>query len=128
MGVPVTFLSADTKADTAANLVTALGSESGYWLVIPWDEVKTAINSNAATPNSLEDWLSAIVFTLIDKVTADTDGLGRKLTASRRFSVAYNGRGTNSTFETGTDLATYQASVLLYTPDVNPSRPPASDL
>lgn len=127
MGVPVTFLSPNTRSDTGAN-ITGLNPTEHY-LVIPWSEVAGAINSAGTPPNSLEDWFAAIDLTRVDKVTADTNSSGQKITPGRQFVSIDNGRATDEgQFETGTTMHVYSVLSAYYVPDSNASRPTASQL
>lgn len=127
MGLPVTFLGDNTQAGLG-NAVTL--SPSKRYLVVDWDDVNKAINSQSATPNTLEDWIAAINYALVDKVLADTDpSTQQKLTADRRFITQINGKGLdNGNFESGIDLIAYQITTTIYSPDLSPTRPPASVL
>lgn len=126
MGVPVTFLGPGTQAGLGS-AITLTGSKR--YLVIDWEDVDQAINSVGSVPDTLEDWLGAIVFTLIDRTLADTTPTGAKITSGRRFAVGSNGKGIDEgTFESGVDLSVYSAVIALYTVDQNPSRPSASSL
>lgn len=126
MGVPVTFLGTGTQAGLGS-AITLTGSKR--YLVIDWEDIDQAINSVGSVPDTLEDWLGAIIFTLIDKTLADTTSTGAKITAGRRFAVGSNGKGIDEgSFESGVDLAVYSAVIALYAVDSNPTRPTAADL
>jgi hypothetical protein len=126
MGVPPTFLGSGTQAGLGS-AITLTGSKR--YLVIDWEDIDQAINSTGAVPDTLEDWLGAIVFHLIDRTLADTNAQGQKITAGRRFAVGDNGRGLDEgQFESGQNLAVYSAVIALYTPDTNPTRPTAANL
>lgn len=127
MGVPVTFLSSNTRSALGSAITALIASET--YLVVPWSDVSGALGSNSPPPDSLEDWLAAINYTLVDKVLADTNSQTQaKITASRRFITQVNGKGLESFFESGTDLAAYQLTTTIYTVDSNPIRPPAANL
>jgi hypothetical protein len=127
MGVPVTVLSANTRSQLGSAITGLSGTET--YLVVPWSEIRGAINSNADTPNSLEDWIAAITYTLVDKTLSDTNNQGAKITAGRRFAAGDNGRGVDEgTFESGVTLAVYSAVLAFYAPDTNPARPTAANL
>lgn len=126
MGVPPNFLGPKTQAGLGSGITL---SPSKRYLVVDWEDVNRAINSQAATPDNLEDWLAAILFHLVDQTLADTNPqTGAKITAARRFILQYNGKGTEVNFEPGTDLIGYQITTTIYTPDPSPARPPATDL
>lgn len=129
MGVPISFLSANTLSDTKTNLLTTLNAANStdVFLLIPWNDLKGAINSTE-NPNTLEDWLSAINYTLVDKCVNDNNSFGQPNTLTRRFDVSFNGKGLNSNFISGTDLITYQTTLTLYIADNSPSRPPSTSL
>ncbi|CCI18520.1 hypothetical protein MICAF_40003 [Microcystis aeruginosa PCC 9807] len=126
MGVPVTFLSSNTRSALGSAITALIASET--YLVVPWSDVSGALGLNPPAPDSLEDWLAAINYTLVDKVLADTNSQQAKITASRRFITQENGKGLESFFEPGTDLAAYQLTTTIYTVDSNPVRPPATNL
>jgi len=126
MGVPVTFLGTNTKSGLGSSITLTPGNR---YLVVDWEDVDQAINSQAAIPDNLEDWLAAIMFHLTDLTLADTNPqTGGKITAGRRFITQFNGKGLESNFEPGTDLIAYQITFTVYGPDPSPARPPASDL
>lgn len=126
MGVPVTFLGTNTKSGLGSSITLTPGNR---YLVIDWEDVDQAINSQAAIPDNLEDWLAAIMFHLTDLTLADTNPqTGGKTTAGRRFITQFNGKGLESNFEPGTDLIAYQITFTVYGPDPSPARPPATDL
>jgi hypothetical protein len=129
MGVPITFLSTNGLSSTKTDLLTALNAANStdVFLLIPWNDVKDAISSTE-NPNSLEDWLSAINYTLVDKCVNDSNSFGQPNTLTRRFDVSYNGKGLSSNFISGTDLITYQTTLTLYIADNSPSRPPSTSL
>jgi hypothetical protein len=127
MGVPVTVLSANTQSRLGSDVIGLTANET--YLVVPWSEVRTAIKSNSETPNSLEDWIAAITYALIDRTLSDTNNQGGKITAARRFAVGDNGRGVDEgNFESGLTLAVYSAVIAFYAPDTNPTRPTAFNL
>lgn len=126
MGVPVTFLGANTQAGLGSAITL---SPSKRYLVIDWEDVDQAIDSQAAIPDNLEDWLAAILFHLVDRSLADTNPqTNSKITAGRRFIFQFNGKGIESNFESGTDLIGYQITGTIYAPDPSPARPPAINL
>lgn len=127
MGIPVTFLGDNTQSGLGGAITL---SPSRRYLVIDWEDVKQSINSQSAIPDSLEDWLAAINYTLADKVLEDTNPqTGAKITAERRLIVEINGKGLdNGIFESGQDLIAYQTTITFYTADPSPARPPASNL
>jgi hypothetical protein len=126
MGVPVTFLGANTQAGLGSAITL---TSSKRYLVIDWEDVDQSINSVGSIPDTLEDWLAAINYTLVDKVLADTTPTGAKITSERRFAVGSNGKGIDEgIFESGVDLSVYSAVIAFYTPDANPSRPTTSNL
>lgn len=126
MGVPVTFLGPNTKSGFG-NSITL--TPANRYLVVDWEDVDQAINSESATPDNLEDWLAAILFHLVDQSLADTNPqTGAKITAGRRFISQYNGKGIEPNFEPGTDLIGYQITTTIYAPDPSPARPPATNL
>lgn len=127
MGVPVTFLSSNTRSALGSAITGLIASET--YLVVPWSEVSGALELNPPAPNSLEDWLASINYMLVDKVLADTNSQTQaKITTSRRFITQVNGKGLESFFEPGTDLAGYQLTTTIYTVDSNPIRPSATNL
>lgn len=126
MGVPATFLGAETKTGLGSSITLTPGNR---YLVIDWQDVDQSINSEGAIPDTLEDWLAAIMFHLADRTLADTNPqTGSKVTAGRRFITQFNGKGLESNFEPGTDLIAYQLTLTVYGPDSSPARPLASDL
>lgn len=126
MGVPVTFLGTNAKSGLGSSITLTPGNR---YLVVDWEDVDQAINSQAASPDNLEDWLAAILFHLVDQSLADTNPqTGAKITAGRRFISQYNGKGIESNFEPGTDLIGYQITTTIYAPDPSPARPPATNL
>lgn len=126
MGVPPNFLGANTQAGLGSAITL---SPTKRYLVVDWEDVDQAINSQSATPDNLEDWLAAILFHLVDQSLADTNPqTGAKITAGRRFISQYNGKGIESNFEPGTDLIGYQITTTIYAPDNNAARPPATNL
>jgi hypothetical protein len=127
MGVPVTFLGANTQAGLGSAITL---SPSKRYLVIDWEDVDQAIDSAGATPDNLEDWIAAINYALADKSLADTNPqTGAKITAGRRFVTQVNGKGLdNGIFEPGVDLVAYQITTTIYAPDPSPARPPATNL
>ena len=126
MGVPVTFLGTNTKSGLGSSITLTPGNR---YLVIDWEDVDQAIDSQAAIPDNLEDWIAAILFHLVDRSLADTNPqTGAKITAGRRFIFQFNGKGIESNFEPGTDLIGYQITGTVYAPDPSPARPPAINL
>jgi len=126
MGVPVTFLGTNTKSGLGSSITLTPGNR---YLVIDWEDIDQAIDSQSATPDNLEDWLAAILFHLVDRSLADTNPqTGAKITAGRRFIFQFNGKGIESNFEPGTDLIGYQITGTIYAPDPSPARPPAINL
>ena len=127
MGVPPNFLGANTQAGLGSAITL---SPTKRYLVVDWADVDQAINSEAATPDNLEDWIAAINYALVDKSLADTNPqTGGKITPGRRFVVQVNGKGLdNGIFESGVDLVAYQITTTIYAPDPSPARPPATDL
>jgi hypothetical protein len=126
MGVPITFLGANTQAGLGSAITL---SPSKRYLVIDWEDIDQAIDSQSAIPDNLEDWLAAILFHLVDRSLADTNPqTNSKITAGRRFIFQFNGKGIESNFESGTDLIGYQITGTIYTPDPSPARPPAINL
>jgi hypothetical protein len=126
MGVPITFLGANTQAGLGGAITL---SPSKRYLVIDWEDIDQAIDSQSAIPDNLEDWLAAILFHLVDRSLADTNPqTNSKITAGRRFIFQFNGKGIESNFESGTDLIGYQITGTIYAPDPSPARPPAINL
>jgi hypothetical protein len=126
MGVPVTFLGANTKSGLGSSITLTPGNR---YLVIDWEDIDQAIDSQSAIPDNLEDWLAAILFHLVDRSLADTNPqTNSKITAGRRFIFQFNGKGIESNFESGTDLIGYQITGTIYAPDPSPARPPAINL
>lgn len=126
MGVPVTFLGTNTKSGLGSSITLTPGNR---YLVIDWEDIDQAIDSQSTTPDSLEDWIAAILFHLVDRSLADTNPqTGAKITAGRRFIFQFNGKGIESNFEPGTDLIGYQITGTIYAPDPSPARPPAINL
>ena len=126
MGVPVTFLGTNTKSGLGSSITLTPGNR---YLVVDWEDIDQAIDSQSATPDNLEDWIAAILFHLVDRSLADTNPqTGAKITAGRRFIFQFNGKGTESNFESGTDLIGYQITGTIYAPDPSPARPPAINL
>jgi hypothetical protein len=126
MGVPITFLGANTQAGLGSAITL---SPSKRYLVIDWEDIDQAIDSQSAIPDNLEDWLAAILFHLVDRSLADTNPqTNSKITAGRRFIFQFNGKGIESNFESGTDLIGYQITGTIYAPDPSPARPPAINL
>lgn len=127
MGVPPSFLGANTKAGLGSTITL---SPTKRYLVVDWEDVDQAINSESATPDNLEDWIAAINYALADKSLADTNPqTGRKITAGRRFLTQVNGKGLDDgNFESGVSLVAYQITTYIYAPDPSPARPPATDL
>jgi len=126
MGVPVTFLGINTKSGLGSSITLTPGNR---YLVIDWEDIDQAIDSQSATPDNLEDWIAAILFHLVDRSLADTNPqTGAKITAGRRFIFQFNGKGIESNFEPGTDLIGYQITGTIYAPDPSPARPPAINL
>ena len=127
MGVPVTFLSANTRSALGTAITGLIASET--YLVVPWAEISNSLAPNSPIPDTLEDWLAAILFHLVDRSLADTNPqTGAKITAGRRFIFQFNGKGIESNFESGTDLIGYQITGTIYAPDPSPARPPAINL
>ena len=126
MGVPVTFLGTNTKSGLGSSITLTPGNR---YLVVDWEDIDQAIDSQSATPDNLEDWIAAILFHLVDRSLADTNPqTGAKITAGRRFIFQFNGKGIESNFESGTDLIGYQITGTIYAPDPSPARPPAINL
>ena len=126
MGVPPNFLGPNTKSGLGSTITLTPNSQ---YLVIDWQDIDQSVNSEGATPYTLEDWLAAISFHLVDRTLQDTNPqTGAKITALRRFLFQFNGKGIESNFESGTDLIAYQLTLTLYASDPSPARPPASDL
>lgn len=126
MGVPVTFLGTNTKSGLGSSITLTPGNR---YLVVDWEDIDQAIDSQSATPDNLEDWLAAILFHLVDRSLADTNPQsGAKITAGRRFIFQFNGKGIESNFESGTDLIGYQVTGTIYVSDPSPARPPAINL
>jgi hypothetical protein len=126
MGVPVTFLGANTQSGIGSAITL---SPTKRYLVIDWEDVDQAINSEGQTPNTLEDWLAAINYTLVDKSLSDTSQTGTKITAGRRFLTQINGKGLDTGFfESGVNLVAYQLTTTLYSLDSSPERPTSIDL
>ena len=126
MGVPVTFLGTNTKSGLGSSITLTPGNR---YLVVDWEDIDQAIDSQSATPDNLEDWLAAILFHLVDRSLADTNPqTGAKITGGRRFIFQFNGKGIESNFEPGTDLIGYQITGTIYAPDPSPARPPAINL
>ena len=127
MGVPVTFLGTNTKSDLGSAITL---SPTKRYLVIDWEDVDQAIDSQSAIPDNLEDWIAAINYALADKSLEDTNPqTGAKITAGRRFVTQVNGKGLdNGIFESGVDLVAYQITTTIYVPDPSPARPPATNL
>ena len=127
MGVPPNFLGANTQAGLGSAITL---SPTKRYLVVDWEDVDQAINSESATPDNLEDWIAAINYALADKSLADTNPqTGGKITPGRRFVVQVNGKGLdNGIFESGVDLVAYQITTTIYAPDPSPARPPATNL
>ncbi|MCA2685952.1 MAG: hypothetical protein IM504_23240 [Microcystis sp. M038S2] len=128
MGVPVTFLSPNSRSLLGSTITNLVPTET--YLVVPWSEISSALQSGSSTPNTLEDWIAAINYTLVDRSLTDINPTTQqKLTASRRFITQINGKGLdNGNFESGVDLVGYQITTTIYTPDPSPVRPPATDL
>lgn len=126
MGVPPNFLGANTQAGLGSSITL---TPSNRYLVIDWEDIDQAIDSQSATPDNLEDWLAAILFHLVDRSLADTNPqTGAKITTGRRFIFQFNGKGIEVNFEPGTDLIGYQVTGTIYAPDPSPARPPAINL
>lgn len=127
MGVPVTFLGANTKSGLGSSITLA---PDHRYLVVDWEDVDQAINSESTIPDNLEDWMAAINYALVDRSIQDTNPqTGGKITAGRRFVVEVNGKGLdNGVFESGVNLVGYQITTTIYAPDPSPARPPATDL
>jgi len=127
MGVPVTFLGANTQAGLGSAITL---SPSKRYLVVDWEDIDQSINSIGATPDNLEDWIAAINYRLVDQTLSDTNPqTGTKITAGRRFLTQINGKGLdNGNFESGIDLVAYQITTTIYAPDPSPARPPATNL
>ena len=127
MGVPPSFLGANTKAGLGSTITL---SPTKRYLVVDWEDVDQAINSESATPDNLEDWIAAINYALADKSLADTNPqTGGKITAGRRFLTQVNGKGLDDgNFESGVSLVAYQITTYIYAPDPSSARPPATDL
>ena len=126
MGVPVTFLGTNTKSGLGSSITLTPGH---LYLVVDWEDIDQAIDSQSAIPDNLEDWLAAILFHLVDRSLADTNPqTNSKISAGRRFIFQFNGKGIESNFESGTDLIGYQITGTIYAPDPSPARPPAINL
>jgi hypothetical protein len=127
MGVPPSFLGSNTQSGLGSAITL---SPTKLYLVIDWEDVNQAINSQSATPDNLEDWIAAINYALVDKSLEDTNPqTGAKITAGRRFLTQINGKGLdNGNFESGVDLVAYQITTTIYAPDPSPARPPAINL
>lgn len=127
MGVPPNFLGSNTQSGLGSAITL---SPTKRYLVIDWEDVDQAINSESATPDNLEDWIAAINYALADKSLTDTNPqTGGKITPGRRFVVQVNGKGLdNGIFESGVDLVAYQITTTIYVPDPSPARPPATNL
>ena len=127
MGVPPNFLGANTQAGLGSAITL---SPTKRYLVIDWEDIDQAINSQSATPDNLEDWIAAINYALVDKSLADTNPqTGGKITPGRRFVTQVNGKGLDDgIFESGVSLVAYQITTTIYAPDPSPNRPPAADL
>lgn len=128
MGVPITFLSANTRSALGTAITNLAASET--YLVVPWSEVAGSLAANSPTPNTLEDWIAALLYTLVDRTLADTNTqTGAKITAGRRFLSEINGKGLdNGIFEPGQDLIAYQLTTTIYSSDSSPTRPDPSSL
>ena len=128
MGVPVTFLSANTRS-ALGTAITGL-SPSETYLVVPWTEISGSLTANSPAPDTLEDWIAALLYRLVDQTLADTNTQTQaKITAARRFIGEFNGKGLdNGQFEPGQDLIAYQITITLYSPDSSPARPNPSTL
>lgn len=128
MGVPVTFLSANTRSALGNTITDLIPSET--YLVVPWAEISGSLMANSPTPDTLEDWIAALLYRLVDRTLADTNTqTGAKLTAGRRFVGEINGRGLdNGIFEPGQDLIAYQLTTTIYSPSLSPTRPNPSSL
>jgi len=128
MGVPVTFLSANTRS-ALGNAITGLIPSETY-LVVPWAEISGSLTANSPTPDTLEDWIAALLYRLVDRTLADTNTqTGAKITAGRRLLAEINGKGLdNGIFEPGQDLIAYQLTTTIYSPDSSPTRPNPSSL
>lgn len=128
MALPVTFFSPNTRS-ALGSAITGLAPNETY-LVVPWSEVSVALESNPSAPDSLEDWIAAINYQLVDKTLIDTNSqTGTKITPGRRFITQINGKGfDDGFFEPGVSLITYQITTTIYAPDPSPTRPPASNL
>jgi len=127
MGVPVTFLGANTQSGLGSAITL---SPTKLYLVVDWEDIRLSINSENATPNTLEDWIAAINFALVDKTLTDTNPITQqKITPARRFITQPNGKGLdNGNFEPGTDLIAYQTTTTIFSTDLSPTRPPATVL
>jgi hypothetical protein len=127
MGVPVTFLGANTQAGLGSAIIL---SPSKLYLVVDWEDIDQSILSEGEIPNNLEDWIAAINYRLVDQTLSDTNPqTGAKVTAGRRFLTQINGKGLdNGNFESGVDLVAYQLTTTIFAPDPSPARPPASYL
>ena len=128
MGVPVTFLSANSRSVLGSAVDNLVPNET--YLVVPWSEVSGSLGSNPPAPDSLEDWIAAINYQLVDKSLTDTNSQsGAKITAGRRFTTQINGKGfDDGFFESGVGLIAYQITTTIYAPDPSPTRPLASNL
>jgi hypothetical protein len=127
MGVPPNFLGPNTQAGLGSAITL---SSTRRYLVVDWEDVDQAINSQSAIPDTLEDWIAAILFALVDKTLADTNPQTRaKITVGRRFVTEINGKGLdNGNFEPDVDLVAYQITTTIYALDPSPARPLAINL
>ncbi|MFN5972356.1 MAG: hypothetical protein ACK48H_21250 [Microcystis sp.] len=128
MGVPVTFLSANSRSLLGNAVIDLVPNET--YLVVPWSEVSASLAADSPAPNTLEDWIAAINYRLVDQCLADTNPLtGTKITLGLRIISEINGKGLDSgVFEPGSDLIGYQITTTIYSLDNSPARPLVSDL
>jgi hypothetical protein len=98
-----------------------------HYLVVAWEDIRSGIGASSTSPatTSLEDYLAALTFRLIDLVIADTNPTtGGKLTLARQFTVQENGIAIDQgVFNSGVNSTVYSAAIGFYTTDANPTRP-----
>lgn len=128
MGVPVTFLSANSRSLLGSAVSNLVANET--YLIVPWSEISVSLETASPAPDTLEDWIAAITYRLVDQSLADTNPqTGAKITAGRRFLTQINGKGfDDGFFEAGVGLIAYQLTTTIYAPDSSPTRPPVSNL
>jgi hypothetical protein len=124
MALPVSFLGASCQM----GLGSAVTLNSGkHYLVIAWEDVRAGLGASSTSPatTSLEDYLAALTFRLIDLVVADTNPTtGAKLTAARQFTVQESGIAIDQgVFNSGVNSTVYSGVIGFYTVDTNPVRP-----